>query len=153
MNWLARHCLQRLNRPLYAAPDKPALFVAVGEHAVDHLRRFDQRVWAMSRDDQVRRSINVQVTNHKPTPRGTVGSIGRPTRFSGRSDQLARERFCERNGLVFDLELQVNCYLRSVHGVLENIGFEPPIVEPFAHFNIALASSSASQQTSTENNI
>src|SRR5216110_3005752 len=78
--------------------------------------------------------LNVQVTNHKPTPRGTVGSIGRPTRFSGRSDQLARECFCERNGLVFDLELQVNCYLRSVHRMPENIGLEPPTVEPFAHF-------------------
>src|SRR5437762_14322809 len=106
----------------------------------------------MSLDDQVRRSINVQVTNHKPTPRGTVGSIGRPTRFSGCSDQLARERFCERNGLVFDLELQVNCYLRSVHRMPENIGLE--LLSSHSRiFIIVLASSSASPQTSTENNI
>ena len=55
---LARSPLNASIARFMRRPDKPALFVAVGEHAVDHLRRFDQRVWAMSLDDQVSRSIN-----------------------------------------------------------------------------------------------
>jgi len=56
--------LQRFDRTTDAAPHGPPIGIAQLKHAVDHPRRLDQRIRAMSTDNQIGRAVDVQVRDH-----------------------------------------------------------------------------------------
>ena len=57
-------CLQRLDRTTDAAPYGPPIGIAQLKHAVDHPRRLDQCIRAVSTDNQIGRAVDVQVRDH-----------------------------------------------------------------------------------------